>query len=844
MMYEAMKENILLAYNQVVGAERIVEVRMLNTTKGTISGYYNDPYKLIQDITPYIGENDIFITANPPKKALLARADNRLVPHSKKTTSDNDIETREWLIIDIDPVRPAGISATEEEKQAAVDLAHSIRHYLEEENGWTEPIVADSGNGIHLLYPIDLDNDKETSDLIASCLKALDFLFSNEQAKVDITTFNAARIIKLYGTIATKGDSTVDRPHRQSYIISYPEEQYRTPLEQLKALAQHLPQDPEPPKNGAKEQRTIFDVDEFLARHNIAISSRGEWNGGTRWVLSSCPWNPEHTDHSAFVTQFPNGALAAGCHHSGCAGENWHTLRAKFEPNRKSGKKKQGDSQEETQAEALIRLAEVVEFFHTPTEEGWATVPIGQYKRNLKINSRQFKSWLTKAYFDETKKPPSSEALNQAIALIESKALFEGKEHKLYLRVAEYKGTFYYDLADKEGQVIEITPNGYQISQTPPPVFRRSANMVGQVVPARHGNILLLKKHLRSKTLWDEILLVVTIVSYFIPNIAHPIIVTAGEKGAAKTTSMSFLRRIIDPASRDLFVLPKGEMDMAHILCNNYAPFFDNIEFITAMQSDMLCRAITGGGTSKRALYTDMEDVILEFRNCISINGINVVATRSDLLDRSIINELERIPKHERKEERVVWQEFEADLPTILAGIFEVMSKAMKLYPEVDLTSLPRMADYCRWGYAIAEVIGYGGESFLQAYENNLNRANDSVINDDPIAAAIVAFMRERTEWDGYVSQLFDELEQISLVEKISCKSERWPKRPHILTLRMKQVKSNLEGVGIAFEHRKDKQGTIVQLRKGADSTSSRTVKRKIAISNRQNELAELFNEV
>ena len=81
-------------------------------------------------------------------------------------------------------------------------------------------MLADSGNGAHLNYRIDLPNDDLSRALIKRALEALDLQFSDSVVKVDLTTHNAARIWKLYGTPAVKGDSTPERPHRLSHVTA------------------------------------------------------------------------------------------------------------------------------------------------------------------------------------------------------------------------------------------------------------------------------------------------------------------------------------------------------------------------------------------------------------------------------------------------------------------------------------------------------------------------------------------------------------------------------------------------------------------------------------------------
>ena len=825
--------------NELVPEGSVIEVRILGTSTGTLSGYFNDPRKLVEAISPHDGKHNIFFTINPVNPALLNRSTNRLTPYAKQTTADSDIIGRDWLLIDIDPQRPSGVSASQAEKESARALAEEVKTYLCQACGWSQPVVADSGNGLHLLFPIDLPNDNPTRDLFRQILQALDFLFSNEQAKIDLTTFNAARIMKLYGTMAVKGDHTPDRPHRRSSILSFPEEQIIIPLPLLEAVAAKYPQ--QSPEKKTRGNGQPIDVDAFIEKHGLDLKSKSPWQGGTRWVLGTCPWNAEHANAAAYIVQFDNGAVAAGCHHDGCSNENWHSLRDKLEPGWQGKKAKEvadaDDTGKERQAEALIRLAADAKLFHTPTGDAYATVPLGSsHHCNFKISSRQFKQWLTKKYYLETGKAPGSDAMSQAIGVLEAMAVIDGPEQKLFLRVAEHDGAFYYDLCDAGGNVVRVTPDGFQITADPPDIFRRTKNMSAQVMPLPTGDARLLAKHLNTKSKSDTILFVVTTGTSFVPNIAHPTLVVAGEKGAAKTTIMRKFRKIVDPAVRDLYVLSNSEQDLAIVLANNYAPCFDNIESISHRQSDMLCMAATGGGISKRTLYTDDDETILEFKHCTGLNGINVVATRPDLLDRSVIIELDRIPAEKRQEEAIVWQAFEADLPSIMGGYFGAISKAMAIYPTVKIESLPRMADYCRWGYALAEALGYGGQAFIDAYTRNISRTNENAINEDPVAAAVVAFMRDRSEWQGYVAKLLTELERAADDERINVKARRWPKAAHVLTSRLKEVKSNLEEVGIRYERQHDGGGTQIRIENDHPLPGSKATaegKRETVASNR-----------
>lgn len=170
------------------------------------------------------------------QSGVAGRAANRIIQSPKATTSDRDILRRLWFPIDYDPARPSQISSTDVEHEAAIARAREVFAYLHS-LGWPDPIIADSGNGGHQLYKIDLPNDAESTDLLKRCLQVLSLRFSDDLVSVDETVFNASRIWKVYGTVACKGDSTLERPHRQAM----PDELEVVPLDKLTALADTAP---------------------------------------------------------------------------------------------------------------------------------------------------------------------------------------------------------------------------------------------------------------------------------------------------------------------------------------------------------------------------------------------------------------------------------------------------------------------------------------------------------------------------------------------------------------------------------------------------------------------------
>ena len=217
-----------LEYNQIYESLRalvpqgaVFELRLLGERKGHIdSGYFDDPAQaanaLVSTRDYYKG---VYFTPNPVNREAQARAYNRIQPWAKHTTFDAEITRRRWLLIDIDPRRMSGISSNEEEHQAALKKANEIVATLGLLYGFPDPTITDSGNGAHIMYRIDEPNTDEVRDTMHDFLRILKAQHDSEHIDMDVTVYNAARIWRVPGTWARKGDSTPERPHRRASIL-------------------------------------------------------------------------------------------------------------------------------------------------------------------------------------------------------------------------------------------------------------------------------------------------------------------------------------------------------------------------------------------------------------------------------------------------------------------------------------------------------------------------------------------------------------------------------------------------------------------------------------------------
>jgi len=327
------KAAILAALAVLFDPADVIELRAFTKNyKRTEAGYFDaDHWDALATCAARLSASGaaVYITLNPVDPQLLGRYYNRVESFARSTTTDKQVMRRRWLLIDLDPVRPSGTSATDTQLQATHIKAREVYSYLKS-IGWPTPAVATSGNGYHLLCAMDLPNDEASTALVKAVLLALGERFDDAQTKVDRSVFNAARICKLYGTVANKGDHTAAAPWRLSCLLQTAARAVVT-VEQLSMVqtstgssndrgTRPLPIAPTIPTVGS------FKLEDFLARHSMAYTS-DQHDGRERFKLAACPFNPEHVNGEAAVFRKPTGELGFKCQHDSCSSKGWIEVR-------------------------------------------------------------------------------------------------------------------------------------------------------------------------------------------------------------------------------------------------------------------------------------------------------------------------------------------------------------------------------------------------------------------------------------------------------------------------------------------------------------------------------------
>jgi hypothetical protein len=469
------------------------------------------------------------------------------------------------------------------------------------------------------------------------------------------------------------------------------------------------------------------------------------------------------------------------------------------------------EKKKEKQADILIRHAKQgASLFHSGDGETWADIRIDGRRETWAIRSKGFRRWLFLVYAKITGTAPSIEALQRAIAALDASAFIDGDGREVYLRVAEQDGIIYVDLCDKLWRAIEISAGGgWRIINEPPVRFRRSPAMLALPEPEKGGSIELLRKYLNVRDEVDFTLIVAWLLAALRPRGPYPILGVSGEHGSAKSTAAKVLRALVDPNELSLRRPPKDARDLFVSAANSHVISLDNLSSIGPWLSDTLCTLSTDGAFATRQLYSDNEEQLFKAKRPIIANGIVNVIERPDLADRTLFFTLMVIREEKRMAEADFWAAFEKDRPKVLGALLDAIAHGLKELPDIKPASLPRMADFGKWGMACEGAFWPKG-TFEAAYTRNRAASVEDTLAADTVASAVRFFMDGKTLWKGVTKDLLNHLNEI-VGER---KDRDWPQTERRLTNHLKVAATFLRRVGItiAWDEKRTKRGRPITI--------------------------------
>lgn len=314
------------------GGSQLTEIRLIASDGKTASGYFTNPDTMIEAVKPYINDYSVYFTINSINPDCYGRPQrDKIMPRVKNTTTDGEIIGRDWVLLDLDSKRATGVNATEEQLGCAKKKANEVYKFLRD-NGFNEPVVICSGSGVHLYLRCALLPTEENNALIKRFTQAMSMLFSDDQVDIDEKVFNLSRIARVCGYYNRKGtNADKERPQRLCEFVRVPSEIKVNQKEYFAKIAELYPEDPKPSRENNYSIEK-FDLDSFIAKHNIQITKIESVAGGKKYVLDHCYFNESHRGKDAVIFQKDNGALSYVCLHNSCKDKDWKAFRTLFEP--------------------------------------------------------------------------------------------------------------------------------------------------------------------------------------------------------------------------------------------------------------------------------------------------------------------------------------------------------------------------------------------------------------------------------------------------------------------------------------------------------------------------------
>jgi hypothetical protein len=483
----------------------------------------------------------------------------------------------------------------------------------------------------------------------------------------------------------------------------------------------------------------------------------------------------------------------------------------------------------------------VVELFLDEVKTPYVAVRINDHIETMPIDDERFEDLVGALYYYYKKEQKDGMTYSilskEEISKIQSLFRFEAGGNisnsseanqnvkTLYVRIAAFvdpdadgtsmaNNVIYYDLCNSKWEVVKITTEGWSIETNCKEIlFKRYHIASAQVHPLRDYPPHILEQFMKLTNLYNDednkLLAKVYLISLFVlGNFPKPMLIPHGIHGSGKSTFQELIKLIVDPAAALTTAFPKTLAELVQSLSHSYLTFYDNVSEISDVTSDQLCRAVTGSGFVKRGLYENDKDIIYNMKRAVGYNGINITATRPDLLDRILSIHLRPINKKDRRKLSYLQKEFQKILPHLLGYIFDILVNVLNRLGEVYLDELPRMADFAELGELIARCLGYEEGRFTEAYNRNIGFTNEEAIESSPTATAITILMITQPTWAGKAEEL-----RITLNELVSQKkdlsglnhSREWPKTPHALSNRLNEIIPNLNEIGIVVHREYDK---------------------------------------
>lgn len=434
----------------------------------------------------------------------------------------------------------------------------------------------------------------------------------------------------------------------------------------------------------------------------------------------------------------------------------------------------QDEDKKQSQASALVAFVEErTALFHDQNSDVFAQDMATQETRRLE--SRQFRDWLVASFYASTGKSPRDQSVREALSTLAGLGRHRGECLPVHVRVAQHGEAYFLDLAEPgQSRVVMIKAGSWEIVSDAPVRFVRPETLRPLPEPQRGGDLSVLWRLVNVPD--DARLLVLAWLGECLrPDTPFPVLELIGEQGSAKSTTQSVLRRLIDPNACDLRAAPKTVEDVFVSAGANWLVSYENISHLSPPMQDALCVLATGGGFAKRKLYSDADESVIVVKRPVVLNGISAAVTAQDLIDRALSVETPVI--RARTETTDLWRTFEAEHGRLVGALLDVVASALARLPSVSLPpeERPRLAEFARFGMAMAEALGQPGGDFMAQFNASRQESIARTIDASPVAAALIDWFEDRAQRTASMSikALLQEVER-----KKPPNTDAWPRSP------------------------------------------------------------------
>jgi hypothetical protein len=451
--------------------------------------------------------------------------------------------------------------------------------------------------------------------------------------------------------------------------------------------------------------------------------------------------------------------------------------------------------------------------FHNDLRASYVCIPTSSGGDiNAPVGSERCKHFLQEIYYRATGRALKTRDRDEFTEHLRARAVFEGKKHSVFVRVGGDAETVYHDLGRDDGSAVEITADGYSITNKPGVKLIRMQGM--KALPLPHPGQAPYSGFAKFKALMlldddDWPLILAFLVGTLRPSGPHAFLAIEGEQGSGKSMRCELLKAVIDPSVPMRSSLPKSVQDLMIITNHSLVVIFDNLSGIKGEMSDALAALSTKAGFQTRQLYTDEQVHTIEISRPFMLNGISDFIHRPDLLDRAIPLRFEAMPPNARRTEEQIRRDFEELLPELLHNLYTAVAHAIRNIGRTPAPTSIRMADAAHWVVAAEKGAGLPKGTILAALEKAQAAMQADLATQDTLFPALEEVLL-KAEFRGRPNELLAKLRE----NHRNILDPYFPTNPAQLSSKLRRLRPALERAGILVDFpERTREGRHIHMR-------------------------------